>query len=138
VKLAQSRALTLEAVVEHFEAWRREKKKGERIPDDLWSEAIALLSDYSVSEVVKTLRLCGADLRKRQATFSASKSLQRPRSEMPFVELDRTLMGEAEPLRQTVKPVLIELERADGSRVRIRQALSSAETLALVERFMRA
>ncbi len=35
--------LTLEAVAGHFEQWRRNKKKGERIPEHLWSEAIDLV-----------------------------------------------------------------------------------------------
>ena len=138
MKSVEPKALTLEAVAERFEAWRRGKKKGERIPEGLWSEAIALLSDYSLSQVVRTLRLCGEDLKKRQAAFSASKSLERPPSKMPFVEIERTLMAQAEVLTQTAKPVLIELERTDGSRMRIHQAVSIAETLALVERFVRA
>ncbi len=138
MKSVEPKALTLQGVAEHFEAWRRDKKKGERIPDGLWSEAIALLSDYSLSEVVRTLRLCSKDLKKRQAAFSASKSLERTASQMPFVEIERTWMAQAEALTQTVQPVLIELERTDGSRLRIHQAVSRADTLALVERFMRA
>ncbi len=35
--------LTLEAVTEHFAQWRRSKKNGERIPEVLWSKAIALV-----------------------------------------------------------------------------------------------
>jgi hypothetical protein len=97
-----------------------------------------LLSDYSLSEVVRTLRLCGQDLKKRQAAFSASKSLDRPCPERPFVEIDRTLIAQAETLTQTARPVLIDLQRTDGSRLRIQQAVSPADTLALVERFMRA
>jgi hypothetical protein len=34
--------LALETAAEHFEQWRRNKKKGERIPEKLWSEAIDL------------------------------------------------------------------------------------------------
>ena len=136
MKSVEPRTLELQAVAEHFEAWRRDKKKGERIPDGLWSEAIALLSDYSLSEVVRTLRLCGEDLKKRQAAFS-SKSLERPRSEMAFVEIDPTLMAQPEALTQSAKCVLIDLQRTDGSRLRIQQAMSPADTLALVEQFLR-
>ena len=58
--------LTLEEVAEHFAQWRRRKKKGERIPEPLWSEALGLVGTYGVSQVTRTLRLSGTDLNKRR------------------------------------------------------------------------
>jgi hypothetical protein len=49
--------LTLEEVAEHFAQWRRSKRKGDRIPEKLWSEAAGLVSTYGVSRVARTLRL---------------------------------------------------------------------------------
>ena len=54
--------LTLEAVADHFEQWRRNKKKGERIPQTLWDEAIDLVETHGVSRVTRTLRLSATDL----------------------------------------------------------------------------
>jgi len=48
---SQPQTLTLEEVAAHFGHCRREKKKGERIPDQLWSEAIALAKDDGLSQV---------------------------------------------------------------------------------------
>ena len=62
----QPQTWTLEEVAGHFEHWRRDKKKGERIPDQLWSEAIALIEDYGLSQVTRRLRLSGRDLNKRR------------------------------------------------------------------------
>ena len=65
--------LTLEAVAEHFEQWRRCKKKGERIPEHLWGEAIELLGRYGISQITRTLRLSGADLNKRRGGRGAAR-----------------------------------------------------------------
>ena len=51
--------LTLQEVAEHFEQWRRGKRKGERIPEQLWQEAVSLVHTYGVSQVARTLRLIG-------------------------------------------------------------------------------
>ncbi len=133
MKAVESKTLTLETVAKHFQEWRSKKKKGERIPDQLWSESIALLSDYSLNRIARSLHLCRADIKKRQDALSAEKSLTTPVSpEMTFVEIDRTLVGAA-----TVRAALMELERPDGLRLRI-QPETPATTLALFERFLRA
>ena len=59
--------LTLEEVAEHFEHWRQNKKKGERIPDQLWREAGDLLGRYGITQVTQTLRLSSTDFKKRRA-----------------------------------------------------------------------
>ena len=53
---------TLEEVAEHFEDWRRQKHRGERIPEQLWSEAVALVEAYGLSQVTRRLGLSGRDL----------------------------------------------------------------------------
>ena len=63
---SQPQTLTLEEVAEHFEDWRRQKRRGERIPEQLWSEAIALVEAYGLSQVTRRLRLSGRDLNKRR------------------------------------------------------------------------
>jgi len=49
--------LTLEEVAKHFAHRRRNKKNGERIPEEFWNEAIGLLQTYGISRVSRTLRL---------------------------------------------------------------------------------
>jgi hypothetical protein len=132
MKTVESKTLTLETVANHFQQWRSEKNKGERIPDRLWLESIALLSDHSLNRVARTLHLCAADIKKHQHALSAQSSLATPDStEMTFVEIDRTRVDAA-----VARGTLLELERADGIRLRV-QAQSPADTLALFERFLR-
>ena len=126
-------ALTLEEVADHFEQWRGSKRKGDRIPEQLWSEALDLVRTYGVSRVARTLRLGGQDLNKRRGIIKTGGSKGAPGGETPFVEIDPVVMD------QTVGPesasVWMELERADGMRLRIRTA-QGVELLGLVERFM--
>ena len=128
--------LTLEAVAEHFEQWRRRKKKGERIPEHLWGEAIELLGRYGISQITRTLRLSGADLNKRRGMKGATR--RRRKGADPgaaFVEIDRREVGQAAGLH--VAAPWLELQRPDGLRLRIHPS-GGADLLALVDRFMRA
>ncbi len=125
--------LTLEEVAEHFEQWRRSKKKGKRIPEHLWSEAIGLVDTYGVSQVTRTLRLSGTDLNKRRGIAATDQRRQGPVGETAFVEVDRVLVGQAPGPEATA--VWMELERPDGLRLRI-QPSGGADMLALVDRFM--
>ncbi len=132
MKAVESKTLTLETVAKHFQEWRGKKKKGERIPNRLWLESIALLGDYSLNRVARTLHLCAADIKKRQEALSSESSLTTPgSSEMTFVEIDHTLVDAA-----TRRNAVLELERPDGLRLRI-QPQTPADTPALFERFLR-
>ena len=55
----------LSEVRAQFDTWRSTKAGGGRIPDHLWSLAIALLSSHSATEVARQLGLprsaCAAD-----------------------------------------------------------------------------
>ena len=127
--------LTLEAVAEHFEQWRRRKKKGERIPEQLWGEAIELLSRYGISQITRTLRLSGADLNKRRGVRGiARRCRQGADPEAAFVEIEHTDVAQASGLN--VAAPWLELQRPDGLRLRIHPG-GSGELLVLVDRFMR-
>ncbi len=133
MKARNERQLTLEEVVEHFERWREEKQKGERIPDQLWCEAVGLVGAYGVSEVTRRLRLSGTDLNKRRGVVGAGKRRKGGGAKMGFVEVERA------PVVRTLAPaarsVWMEVERPDGLRLRI-QPTGNAEMLALLGRFM--
>ena len=127
--------LTLETAAEHFEQWRRNKKKGERIPEKLWSEAIDLVGRYGISQVTRTLRLSGTDLNKRRGIVETG---QRPRSQGgkgAFVEIDPALVDQARDVEAGA--AWIELERPDGLRLRLRlRPTGGADMLALLDRFL--
>ena len=133
MKAVESKALTLEAVAKHFQDWRSKKSKGEQIPDCLWLEIIELLCDHSLNRVARTLHLCAADIKKRQHALSAQSGLTTPGSTgVSFVEIDPTRVAAA-----AARTAVMEVERPDGLRLRI-EPQTPADTLALLERFLRA
>ena len=125
--------LTLEAVAKHFAHWRRKKTNGERIPEALWNQALALLGNYGISQVSRTLRLSYTELDKRRKISEAGRSRQGSGDDTAFVEIDRALVDQAaEPADGAV---WMELERPDGLRLRIRPS-HRGDMLTLLDRFM--
>ena len=122
--------LTLEEVAEHYERWRRNKKRGDRIPKPLWDEAIGLVETHGVSRVTRTLRLSATDLNKRRGIVGTRQRRQAPVAEAAFVQIEHTPF--AAPDAQTQ---WMELERPDGMRLRIRPS-QGVDMLALLDRFM--
>lgn len=129
-----TQTLTLEEVAAHFEHWRRAKKKGERIPEELWSEATALIKDYGLSQVTRRLRLSGRDLNKRRGILGSGRRRARP-VEPPatFVELAPELVVQAQHRQAT--PGYLELIRPDGLRLRIEPG-DGIDARAVLERFL--
>jgi hypothetical protein len=132
--IESSPSWTLEEVAEHFEQWRRGKKKGERIPQQLWSEAVDLVGTYGISQVTRTLRLSGRDLNERRGIIGEGRRRQGRGGKTAFVEVEPGVVNQA--LTAEPSAVWMELERPDGWRLRI-QPSGGVELLALVERFMR-
>ena len=126
--------LTLEAVAEHFEQWRRNKKKGERIPEPMWSEAINLVDRYGVSQVTRTLRLSGTDLNKRRGIVGTGQRRRSQDTKAAFVEIEPAAVQRAVGPKASAAPWM-ELERPDGFRLRIRPT-GGADMLALLDRFL--
>lgn len=93
--------LTLNSVQQHFEAWRINRTKREKIPESLWEAAVRLCDQHPITHVCRHLRLSFADLKKR-----LSPSNQRP---VRFMELDMSCFS---------GPWQIECERADGTKLR--------------------
>jgi hypothetical protein len=125
--------LTLEEVARHIEQWRGRKKKGERIPQRLWNEALGLVDRYGISQVSRSLRLSYTELSKRLKIIEAGQHRQSPSAERAFVEIDRALVDQAaEP---GAAAVWMELERPDGVRLRIRPS-HRGDMLTLLDRFM--
>jgi len=132
MRTAVKPALRLDEVAKHFEQWRSTKDKGERIPQRLWSEAVGLLEVYSLFEVTRTLRLDWAKLKRHWRALDSGTERERPGGgAMAFVEIDTSVV-ERLPGPGGVE---IELERADGLRLRLPRA-ERADMLALLERFL--
>ncbi len=125
--------LTLEAVTEHFEQWRRNKKKGQRIPEPLWKEAIDLVGRYGVSQVTRVLRFSGRDFNKRRGIVGAGQWRNQD-GKTTFFEIDPAMVDRAVG-PQTSATAWMELERPAGLRLRIHPSEGN-ELLALVNRFL--
>ena len=55
----------LEEVRELFEHWRENRKRGARIPSELWQAAVSLFPRYSVNRISRAMRLGYEDVRAR-------------------------------------------------------------------------
>jgi len=58
-------AQDLEGVRRQFEDWRSRRKRGERIPAELWQAAVSLYPLCSVNRISRALRLGYEDVRSR-------------------------------------------------------------------------
>ncbi len=125
--------LTLPEVADHFQQWRSMKQPGERIPDQLWREAISLVGAYGVTQITRALHLSSTDFNKRRRLIEAGHRQPDATGETAFVEINPQRMDQT--LEPTAAAGWLELERPDGLRLRI-QPTQGADLLALVERFM--
>ena len=138
MKTATESTLTLEAVAEHFAQWRSSKRRGDRIPEPLWQEAVDLLDRYRISQVTHTLRLSGADLNKRRGITARgrcrkSAAVKENDASATFVEV--TDQAAAQTAGLNAKAGWLELHRPDGMRLHIHPS-DGRELLALVDHFM--
>ena len=70
-----------------FQAWRRERKLGERIPRPLWDLAVRLAEVHGVSRIATALGLDYYGLQRRTRTVAAPA----PSSHPAFVELPASI-----------------------------------------------
>ena len=56
---------TLKEVEEQFRSWRGGRKRGQKIPRELWQAAVELTEQYSLDEIATTLALNHGRLEKR-------------------------------------------------------------------------
>jgi hypothetical protein len=111
-----------------FEHWRRTRSHpAERIPQRLWQQAAALARVLPYSRVAQHVRVSPSDLKKHMATPHDAKPATSPR----FVEVPPT------PAGSSATPAMdIELERPDGTRLRLRGSASASSVAALVQAFV--
>src|SRR5713101_1333925 len=55
----------IEEARQQFDEWRRDRKRGERIPADLWTWAVTLAKEHGVWPTAKALHLDHSGLKRR-------------------------------------------------------------------------
>jgi len=108
----------IEELCAKFREWRRIKKsKKDRIPEELWLEAVKLAQKHSVFRVSKKLRLSYIDLKKRMGK-SNREGMWRSNEEGDFMELK--VSAPTHPfLREATSHCIMELIRGDGAQLRV-------------------
>lgn len=107
-----------------FEAWRRTRKSGERIPGDLWSEATALARRLGVNRVSLSLGLSHTTLKEhvekgRVATRPTPQA--RPgRGQPSFVEMPQGGFLGVGPSSAHTAGLELEVIRLEGDRMLLR------------------
>lgn len=128
--MKSSNSLTLSEVISHFEAWRTTRIGKSRIPAHLWQEAIDLYPTYTVSEITKPLRLGHSDFKQK---------ISRPHQDLAstdFIRIDQT--PDKTDLQASHRTVIndqrttIELEKGDGSRIRIQRELNDQALMSII------
>lgn len=125
----------LKQLAGQFEHWRRNRSHpSERIPQALWDQAaaLALATELPYSRVANHLRLSPSDLKKHM-TAQPQPASQVPTPALSFVEVPPA-PEHATASSQTE----IELQRADGARLRLRSGESALPLAALVRAFLEA
>jgi len=123
---------SLKEVSAIFEQWRitRANKKS-RIPDALWQQVIPLLSKYPISEISKTLKISGGQLKtmKYPTNIVKAKSKLRVPTFMP-ISIPQAI-GKTD-----IDVGKVEIKRADGAVLSI-DRLNQATLTHLLTQFMR-
>ena len=94
---------------ERFEAWRRSRKVGARIPDKLWSLAVKLAEAHGLSRTASALKVDYHSLKNRVSARNCDSSSVAP----AFIELSPP------PLAPSASECVIELEDGFGARMRV-------------------
>lgn len=115
--------IKLEDVERAFRRWRRDKRSGERIPEDLWLQAVSAAEAHGMTATAHALSLNHSHLKQRCESLPPASPAVSPSAE--FVEFPAAglLFGGHESL--------VEVEDASGSRVRlVLRGVSAAEVAA--------
>ncbi|MDX2505667.1 MAG: hypothetical protein QNL62_14500 [Gammaproteobacteria bacterium] len=120
----------LNEVISHFEAWRTTRVGKSRIPANLWQEAIALYPAYSISEIIKPLRLGHSDFKKKVS------QIEKNLAPTDFIRIDQSpIRTDASTSHQLINDhqTTIELEKGDGSRIRIQRELNDQALISIIK-----
>lgn len=119
----------LTRLTHHFAQWRQSRRTPRgRIPQELWAQAVALTTTLSVTRVAHQLGLTSHAL-KRRATLNCTTSPLPSLRVPPFVEV-------APAWRSPTTEV--EIQRPDGTRLRIMYSDPSPALVPLLQTFLEA
>jgi hypothetical protein len=123
----------LDQLARQFEHWRQNRSHpSERLPQDLWAQAAALAAVIPYSRVAKHLRLSPSDL-KKQTVPQPDLTRRTPAPPWSFLAVPPVSEHPMEGPETEV-----ELERADGARLRLRSGHTTLSLAALVRAFLEA
>ena len=84
-------SISIEELQKQFSVWRRNKKsRGERIPEDLWNQAVYLCNSISTYQVSRKLSLSYSELKARsmlQLGGLSPRPLEIEESSVGFIQL---------------------------------------------------
>jgi len=131
--MESSNSSTLSEVISHFEAWRATRVGKSRIPAHLWQEAIDLYPSYTVSEITKPLRLGHSDFKKKIS------QIEQNLTPTDFIRIDqspaKTDISTSHQLPKDNQATTIELEKGDGSRIRIQRELNDQALISIIKSY---
>ena len=104
-----------------FENWRRERKRGERIPENLWLTAVELAKQHGVWPTARALHLDHNRLKRRV------RNGEEDVKSVAFVEVI--------PQEAMLCACTVEMEDARGARMRIELKGAAADVTALSRAF---
>jgi hypothetical protein len=114
----------LDQLAGQFEHWRQSRShRGDRIPQALWDQAVALSRVLPHTRVAQHLRLSPNDLKKQMAMQVASHAAA-CHTTPDFVEVP---LATATP--QPLPSTEIEVQRQDGARLRLHASEASLSTI---------
>jgi hypothetical protein len=115
-----------------FQDWRhRRTTPADPIPQPLWDQAIALTAVFSVSRVAQCIGVSWGTLKKRCSAQPSCPAAPEPSTTLGFVEVATPTAWPA-PAPGTE----IELQRRDGTRLRIRSYEAHLPLATLVRTFL--
>lgn len=116
----------LERLAEQFTHWRQSRPRRERIPSAWWAQAVSLTHVLPVSRVAKRLGLGLAALKKRCGSPPAAAAGAAP---LTFVEVTAPTAPPRPPGLE------VEVQRPDGTRLRLTAPEATAPLTALIQTF---
>lgn len=118
----------LHHVAQQFTQWRQRRTTSRgRIPPPLWAQAVALTQVLPLAQVAKRLGLCPQRLRKRGGGKAVAPGAPAQPVSPPFVEVTPAWRSSTAE---------VEVQRADGARLRIIYSESSPPLALLLQTFL--
>jgi hypothetical protein len=119
-------------VANRFDEWRQTRTtRAAPIPQHLWEQAIALTTMFPITRVATRLRVSGGELKKRCAAHHAGRSTPAATAVLGFVEVPAAPLW---PL--PTSGIEIELQRPDGTRLRMHAPEPQLPLLGVVRAFL--